>query len=127
MKLENKGSLITYKTDDGEEVCLGSLINFPGRGVYDATLGLVEVSEDEMEVHNKLLDEALVKGLDENCRIGQGGTFYYIKDKVSTFSGTLVSAAVTVKGQSIVFSRDGKSYRGILQKNAECFNFKRIT
>ena len=128
--LDNLGSLIPYKNDKGEDQCLGYLMDFIGRGIYDASYGRVEVSKEHADTHNKLLDEAMLKGLDENCQIGQGGTFYYQgKGKVTTFLGTVVSEQLTVSpgGRNIEFYRKGKLYRGRLRKEADCFNFRRVS
>lgn len=126
VELLNKGSLITYK--DGEnEVCLGYLFDFTGEGIFDATLGKVEVTPEEMEIHNRLFDEALLTGLDENCEVGQEGTFYFTGNgKVTTWMGTVVSEDVVKRNRSITFKRAGKTYRGVEQNDADCFNFKRI-
>jgi hypothetical protein len=132
-QLENIGSLITYKGKDGSDVCLGYLMDFSGHGVYDAGLGKVNVSSEDAKRHNELLDGAMLDGLDINCPVGSGGRFYASKDItgrdiVETFLGTMVSAAshTTVNGNSITFQRHGMTFRGRLQKNAQCFNFRRI-
>lgn len=127
--LDNLGSLITYKDEDHDR-CLGFLMNFTGHGVYDASLGKVAVTAEQAETHNRLLDEALLKGLDENCQLRQGGTFYVGKidgrTAIKTFLGTLVSADVTTKGQSLTFRRQGKTYRGRMSKQHDLFNFRRV-
>src|SRR5512146_2808207 len=130
MALQNLGSLITY-TDDGGEHCLGYLWHAEGHGTYDPSLGRVEVSKQDADTHNRLLDEALLKGLDERCEIGQGGTFYLGQECggrpiVKTWLGTPVSNVITKRGNSITFTRAGKRFRGRLQKDADCFNFRRI-
>lgn len=121
---ENLGSLITYH-DNGENCCLGFLLNFEGHGVYDANFGKVDISPEHAAVHNAALSQALIEGLDRRCEIGQGGTFYLIGGKVQTFTGDLVSDRVSLNGKSITFERGGKEYRGRLG-NADCFNFRRI-
>jgi hypothetical protein len=116
-------SIITIGTDRD---CLGDLIHFDGRGTYDAHYGKVDVTKEEADVHNKALDEARLTGLDKNCEIKQGGTFYYHpKNGVTTFLGTKVANAY-VSGNTITFIRAGKTYRGKLQKEADCFNFRRV-
>jgi hypothetical protein len=131
MKLNHLGSLITVGDPgpDGKETCLGYLMNFNGRGVYSPD-GKVEVTPEDCEAHNKALSQAEIDGLDNNCDVGQWGTFYYTpkpdKKFVTTFTGTVVSTDVYVHGQVITFHRNSKTYRGRLQKDAECFNFKRI-
>ena len=123
-QLENKGSLITIA---GTNQCLGYLMNFTGHGIFDANLGKLDLTPDEVKIHNDLLDKAMLEGLDK-CSIGQGGTFYFFPHKrtVGTFMGTLVSEKVHLSGKVITFFRNGHQYRGRLQKEAECFNFKRI-
>ena len=128
--LNNLGSLITYRANpsDEKETCLGYLMDFTGHGIFDAYFGKVEISTEHAKAHNAALDEAMLKGLDESCQIGQGSTFYFNerKRKVSTFCGTLVSASVSLNGNSLTFHRKGRTYRGRLQKDADCFNFRRI-
>ena len=64
----------------------------------DSPDGRVEaITPEQAETHNKLLSEVLITGLDTNCEVGQGGTFYYSPAKgVTTWVGTLVSNNVTV-------------------------------
>jgi len=126
MKIENQAGLLTVA---GTNQCLGFLLNFEGKGVFDASYGQVEVKAEEVDPHNKILSSMMIKGLDENCQIGQGNYFYYDKKKneVHTFTGELVSADVHVKGQVITFFRNQKAYRGRLQKNGDSFNFRRIS
>ena len=125
--LENIGSLITIK---GTNTCLGDLMHFAGHGTYDPDHGLVPVSKEEADTHNKLLDEARLNGLDRNCEVGQGSFFYFTGKapdrNVTTFVGTVVSTDVRVKGQSITFVRKGKTFRGRLSKNFDSFNFRRV-
>lgn len=125
-ELENLGSLITVK---GTNECLGDLMHFAGHGVYDPTHGLVPVTKEQAYIHNKLLDEARLKGMDENCKIGQGSYAYYHPDSgVKTFCGSLIAPRTncSVSGQSITFTRAGKTYRGRLRKESDNFNFRRI-
>lgn len=130
MKLNHLGSLITVTQADGSECCLGYLIDFKGHGVFSPN-GKVEISKEHMEAHNKALEEAELKGLDENCQIGQHGTFYYINGTVQTFMGTKVNETIRLGGsnkrRTITFTRKGKVFRGVLRQDADCFNFKRIS
>lgn len=131
--LENLGSLITYKDEDGTDRCLGYLMDFgPERGVFDANFGKVEVTKEQADTHNKLLDEAELKGLDANCEVGMGGSFYFRSgnvaevNRVTTFLGTLVSDSVRVERSGhVTFVRADKTYRGKLRKDQDLFNFKR--
>lgn len=122
--LHHLGSLITY-TDAGRECCLGDLIALQG-GVFDPYFGRVDVTPEEAEAHNRLLDEARLKGLDEKCEVGQSGYFYFTNGCVKTFLGTLVTTQVTVKGSVITFWRKGKTFRGRLRRDSEDFNFRRV-
>ena len=107
------------------EHCAGYLFDFAGHGVYSPD-GKLEVTKARADEHNRLLAEAELSGLDQNCEVGQYGTFYFVKGQVQTWTGCVVSSDVTRKGQSVTFRRNGKVYRGRLQKNADCFNFRRI-
>lgn len=122
MKITNDQGLLVC--EDG--TCLGYLFNFNGHGVFSPD-GKVEITPEQAETHNRVLAQAEIKGLDENCEIGQCGTFYYVNGKVSTFTGEVVSTSVLRKGKSLTFYRNGKAYRGILRKDADCFNFKRVS
>lgn len=106
--------------------CLGYLFNFGQRGVFSPD-GKVEITAEAADAHNRLLGEAELLGLDQNCQVGQGGTFYYIRGLVQTWAGLLVSDKVKKAGSSITFSRNGKVFRGRLQKDADCFNFRRVS
>jgi hypothetical protein len=117
------GSLLTVVGTDNQ--CLGSLLEFPGHGIYDAYYGKVEVSKADADAHNKVLDEALIKGLDENCSLGQGGTFYAKGCKITTFLGTEVATGQLV-GKTLTFERAGKTFRGRISDQDSCFNFRRI-
>jgi len=122
-ELEHFGSLITIK---GRNQCLGDLLYFAGHGTFDPTYGKVPVPVDEVKLHNDALDKALVEGLDRNCKVGQGGFFYYHGGKVVSFAGLVVSTDIAISGKAITFRRDGKTFRGRLNKDADAFNFKRI-
>jgi hypothetical protein len=125
--LEHRGSLMTYKSA-GRDVCLGYLFHFEGHGVYDAHFGLVDVSPVDAETHNRCLQQAELEGLDQHCRIGQGGTFYYRPDanNVQTFTGELVSSDVTRRGASVTFRRRDKTFHGRLQQDGDAFHFRRV-
>jgi hypothetical protein len=143
LELENLGSLITIK---GTDSCLGYLMWFDGKGIYCPSNGEVSrfgVTKEHADAHNKALDEALLRGLDENCQIGQRGTFYLTVgpnklSRVTTFCGTLVSDRVSVRKttqfhrrlgtyrHTVTFHRGGKVYRGSTNGFNQLLNFKRI-
>jgi len=121
MITNNHGLLV----NDGTLV--GYLFNFQGHGIFSPD-GKVEVTAEQVDTHNRLLADAEIKGLDDNCQVGQRGTFYYVKGQVTTFTGNVVASPslVRVNGKSITFQRGTRLFRGTLQKDADCFNFKRI-
>lgn len=125
MKLRNDNGLFIVVEEDGSESCLGYLFNFQGHGIFAPT-GKLDITPQQAETHNKMLSEGELLGLDK-CEVGQWGTLYHNSTKgvVVNFIGTVVAPA-QVKGQSITFQRNGKTFRGRLQKNADCFNFKRV-
>lgn len=121
--IQNHGGLLTVE-NEGKNTSLGYLFDFNGRGVFSPD-GKVEIAPELVDAHNKALSQAELDGLDNNCQIGQYGTFYYVNGKVTTFMGTVVSEIVRISGKVITFRRKGKVYSGRLQKNADCFNFRR--
>jgi len=60
-----------------------------------------------------------IQGLDENCTVGLGGTFYTIKERgqtiVASWLGEEVSREVHVRNKLITFTRKGRTFRGRLQ------------
>lgn len=130
----------TYFCDNGllvsgGMVC-GYIFNFGDHGAFAAgekvqlRNGVVrDLTPEEIDTHNRLLGEAEIAGLDK-CEVGQWGTLYYSIGKgVTTWTGLVVSNQVhiTLGGKGITFIRNGRKYRGKLQKDADCFNFKRIS
>jgi len=126
--LTNSDGLLTYNKD-GKTHCLGYIFAHQDVAFCPGTGGWKGITTEELEAHNKALSQAEIKGLDENCQIGQGGTFFYKESprSVVTWLGTVVSECISVKGISITFKRNGKTFRGRLQKDADCFNFKRVS
>ena len=122
MNIQNENGLLI---DTNSNRCIGYLIDFSGRGIY-SPIGKVEITEETAKRHNELLSEAELAGLDNNCQIGQCGTFYFIGKQVTTFMGLIVSTNIRLVGNTITFTRNGKTFRGKLQKDADCFNFRRI-
>lgn len=127
-EIEGHGSLLTWK---GTDECLGSLLHADGHGTFDPTYGRVDVSKEDADAHNKALDEAMLKGLDENCEVGQGGCFYYhavanSPGVVTTFLGTVVAPVHEKTTRVIRFIRANKVYRGVLRPTMDLFSFKRV-
>jgi hypothetical protein len=125
---EHLGSLITRG-----DTYLSHLVYFAEHGVYEPNLGRVAIDPQYVEPHNQALDAALLAGLDNHCEIGQGGFFYLFRDAagapaVKTFTGQLVSADVTVRGKTITFRRQGKTFRGRQSEpETDAFNFRRAS
>ncbi len=128
-EFKHLGSLITVE-QDGQETALGYLFDAPGHGIYDAHFGGVGVTSEDAKTHNQLLDQALIKGLEENCRVGLGGTFYCSrtsgKTEVRTWLGTIVSERAVLRGNVLTFQRKGMKFRGRVRKDEDCFNFRRV-
>lgn len=145
--LENFGSIITLK---GTNQCLGDLMSFEGRGVYCPCYGLVPVTKEEADLHNKALDTAMIEGLDNQCEIGQVGYAYLhpivCRDShpghaVKSFAGTVIAEGDDVEVSrlhrggaagfyvEIEFRRCLRHFRGRCYNyysGGENFRFKRI-
>lgn len=125
----NRGSLLSYG-DNGQERCFGYLFEFPGHGIFEPTFGKLDVTSQEARIHNRLLSQGEIDGLDNHCTVGMGGMFYTRQREgrtiVLTWLGEEVSQEVQVHGKVITFQRKGMSFRGRLRKNEDCFAFKRI-
>ena len=126
--LTNNGGVLCFK-DRGVDYHLGYLFSVDGKTFCPNTGSWAGISPEEQDAHNQALSNAELEGLDNRCEIGQGGAFYLTPNpsRVTTFVGTVVSSDVFINGQSITFSRKGKTFRGRLQKDADCFNFTRIS
>ena len=125
----NRGSLMTYQ-QNGTERCLGYLMEFSDRGIFEPAFGKLEVSSAEAKAHNQLLSRALIEGLDENCAVGVGGMFYLsTKDArpvVTTWIGEVVSQEVRAERDTITFKRKGMTFRGRRREDENVFFFKRV-
>jgi hypothetical protein len=125
----NRGSLLTYQ-DKGQERCFGYLFGFPGHGIFEPNFGKLEVTSGEAATHNRLLSQAEIEGLDQNCAVGMGGLFYTRKaagqTRVMTWLGEEVSRNVQVHGKVLTFQRKGMKFRGRLRTDQDAFSFKRI-
>lgn len=124
MRFENEGGLLTYQ-EGGVNHCLGYLMNFPGHGVYDATLGRVDVTPEDAQKHNQVFDEMMVKGLDENCQVGQGNNFYVSGKVVKTWLGTVLGEAKKVRS-TYTFTRKGMTFKGKVPSGEEVGFFERV-
>jgi hypothetical protein len=100
-------------------------MHFPEHGVYDADLGRVEVTPEVAQRHNQVFDGIMVKGLDENCAVGQGGQFYVSGNTVKTWLGTVLGEAKKVRA-TLTFNRKGKTFKGKVSKGEETGFFERV-
>lgn len=105
--------------------CCGYLFVHQGR-CYDAAAGQVDATAEQAATHNKLLDQAMVHGLDTTCEIGQGSSFYVLpgSQSVTTWMGTVLGAAV-VSGSTVTFRRSGRQFTGRRSKDGDAINFVR--
>jgi len=104
--------------------CLGDLLHFEGK-TFCPNNGLVPVTKEQADTHNRALDQAKLEGLDKNCEVGMCGTFYFDGKNVKTFLGTQVNEGHVVssgeKRKTIYFNRKGKKFKGILRKDGDYF------
>lgn len=107
-ELDFTGGMITFN-DEGTARCLGYLIDFKEKGVFDATYGKVPVTPEQAALHNEVFDAANIKGLD-GCGVGQGGQFYKDDDsnEVKTFLGTVVGICRNPSAKA--FFREDRRY-----------------
>lgn len=126
---EEQGMWFYRDPETDQDTWLGFLLILPDKGPYDATFGRVSLSAEQAERHNDLLSAGQILGLDENCAIGQGGTFYLNNERtaVRTWIGAEVSRDLTWRGQVLTFRRQGKTFRGRVRKGEDVFHFTRIT
>ena len=127
--ITNHAGLLFISKEDADERPLGHLFCFEGHGVFGPT-GRVDVDPILVDKHNEMLDQALLDGLDNNCQVGQCGTFYIGKAQndarvVKTFTGRVVSERTRVNGRSLTFWRKGKRFVGRLSQQCDAFNFRR--
>ena len=129
MKLENLGSLITFKDDKGVQRYLSYLLTLDGK-VFEPNIGLVDVKPEDVDAHNKTLSKCQIEGLDKNCEVGMYGELY-LHDRplrVATWIGEIVSDKFDQVGKrKLVFRRNGRTYAGYRRTASELFTFKRIT
>lgn len=117
--------LITTE-QNGKDCHVGYIMIFQGQS-FAPSGKLDNLTEEQVKTHNTTLSQAEIKGL-EQCPINHGGTFYFIHEKVMTFMGDVVSTQVSLSPskKQITFIFKGKTFSGKLQRDADCFNFKRI-
>lgn len=115
--------IITFK-ENGKTCCLGYLLTLKGK-VFDASMGEVDVTEEQADKHNKVFDSMIVKGLD-TCAIGQGHTFYYKPStkQVITWLGTVIGRS-SVNAKQVTVSYNGKTFQGNLRKSDDSIFLKR--
>lgn len=128
--LIRNGAAVGYLLDFTEKGIPKAGSNEVVKGIWSPD-GQIDVTPEVARIHNETLSQAEILGLD-NAEVGQWGILYVAKvqnliTRVTTWTGTIVSTQIKVNGKSITFYRNGRSYRGILQKHSDCFNFKRIT
>lgn len=137
-EFDHLGSLITVKDTDR---CLGYLMHFESRGVYEPDLGLLQIDPQYVDPHNAALTKALIDGLDDNCAVGQGGSFYLkyankqrTKAEIRTFDGALVAPKADVRfvrrgpglPRLVQFARKGKMFEGVEDPEQDLFHFQRV-
>jgi hypothetical protein len=124
MNIQSHGGLLV---DEGTNSAIGYLYDFQGKGVFSPS-GKLEVTKEAADTHNACLAQAEIAGLDK-AEVGQCGTLYWSNTKgVTTWTGVKVADYTLNERQTVLtFKRpNGHTFRGRLQKDADCFNFKRI-
>lgn len=129
VELEDREGLLFVK---GEGRPLGYLFFMSGVS-YEPDLGGLAVDEKAADRHNKTLDAAILKGLDEACEVGQGGSFYLRwrgrgRHVVVTWMGVEVTTDVVVDGRNVAFKRKGKTFKGRRRADeaGDLFDFVRV-
>lgn len=124
-QLQDRGSLIHYLDAEGRDACLGFLFDGGERGIFDPTLGRVEVTPEEAQTHNRLLSEALITGLD-SCEVGQCGMFYYSDGQLKTWTGEVVEGQLSKTIAKLTLRRKGRVYEAKRQKDVESVILVRV-
>jgi hypothetical protein len=126
-QIVNNHGLLTYQNNGDEKpTCLGFLFSGPQHGIFDPELGGIEVTPEVADVHNKLLSQALIDGLD-TCEIGQSAMFYLVGDprggnplRITTWTGDLVADRLhNVSPRRYNFQRGGRWYKAICRQNSD--------
>ena len=129
-QLDNVGSIITIKASN---TCLGYLMHFNEKGIYDAYYGQVPVSKEDADTHNKELDKAMLEGMNNSCQ----GEFmpipvYFHKGtkQLKTFIGTVLQGNVTATIGKVTLEKMSPKglqiWQGKLHKNDDCVTLKRM-
>ena len=115
-----------------ERECLGYIMEFKtpsGVRFFDPGMEQLNISRQEMNEHNKLLDKAILDGL-ENCPVGSGQVFYYIGGQLGTFMGTPVPGDVSVKWNGrrskLTLQKGNKTFTAWLKQDEEALFLKRV-
>lgn len=134
-KISNEGGLIVTDNTVVPNACAGYLFFHDGQA-FDPS-GLIQGvdTKEEVDAHNKVLSKMEIEGLDANCKIDQGGLFYFTREgeranKVTTWIGDLIAPAGAVVayrgGWKVTFTRKGKTLTGVIKKGECCGFFKCI-
>lgn len=124
MKITNDNGLLM-----ADEHCLGYLLIHPEHGVYDASIGKVDVTTEDAQAHNQLFDKMMIEGLDK-CPVGKGAYFYidHRKKTVKTWMDVDLGKIDSKNGKTFTFNRNGMTFKGTDNSaDGECVFFKRIS
>lgn len=137
MKIVNDHGMLLVDAGFGDQMCLGFLMDFKEKGVFDAHYGKVDVTPEAAAIHNKLLSTALIAGLD-TYEVGECGLFYLgtrISDvpaergwEVKTWTGELVAGVkdTQIRNGVVIFTRGDREFRGRRRKDDDSIFFKRV-
>jgi hypothetical protein len=117
-ELDHRGTLITF-TDAESEQCLGYLLDAGEHGVFEPSFGKVDVTPAEAKLHNQVLDQALIDGLNNHCEVGHGGMFYLRDGQVVTWLRTVVAPALVRPGRHCTCVRAGKELRATKRRRSD--------
>lgn len=134
--VENDHGLVITDKTVVPTACAGYLFMFEGKA-FDPE-GLIQgvTTKEEVDAHNKILSQMEIDGLDKNCRVGQGGTFYVkgsddrkAPTHVTTWIGDPIAPLKAERYRltwKLTFTRKGKTMEGVLKKGECCVFFKCI-
>lgn len=130
--VKNEHGLVVTGDDPNRLACAGYLFMHEGKA-FDPG-GYVEgvTTQEVVDAHNKILSQMEIEGLDNNCQVGQGSTFYIrgpkqgAPNEVVTWIGDLIASVSHAQpyhgGWKITFTRRGKTLEGKIRKG-ECCGF----